>query len=125
MWRMDELLRLARRLHLAPGGRVRPLAWQPPVDVYRTAAGWLVKVELAGVEREAVEVRTSGHCLVVRGCRYDTEVADALASHSLEISYSRFARVVELPQTLDGARIATDYRQGMLLVHVTPKGTGP
>jgi HSP20 family molecular chaperone IbpA len=36
----------------------------------------------------------------------------------LEIAYSRFERSLDLPCNLQRAAIATDYRDGMLLVHV-------
>ena len=46
-------------------------AWQPAVDVYRTATGWLLKFDLAGVRPEDIDVNVSGSRLTVRGQRRD------------------------------------------------------
>jgi HSP20 family molecular chaperone IbpA len=39
----------------------------------------------------------------------------------MEIAYSQFERVLELPEVTEAAHIATSYRQGMLLVEVTSR----
>jgi HSP20 family protein len=118
---MDELMRLARRLRLASGEGVQPLQWRPAADVYRTDDGWLVKFELAGVDPDEIELFTHDRILLVRGRRCDRELIHGCQFHSLEITYSQFERCVELPASLDAARIETEYRQGMLLVHVRPR----
>ena len=54
-----DLIRLMNALFL-PGAEVcRSTPWQPNVDVYRTATGWLVKFELAGVK---VPMRSTPVC---------------------------------------------------------------
>jgi HSP20 family molecular chaperone IbpA len=39
----------------------------------------------------------------------------------MEIAYSRFERVIDLPADLDQACIATEYRDGMLLIRIQPE----
>jgi HSP20 family protein len=97
---------------------VQPLTWQPATDVYRTREGWLVKVELAGVRAEDIEITVGGRRLQVRGTRCDREIMEGCEFYSLEIAYSQFDRAIELPADLDHARILTSYRDGMLLVRV-------
>jgi HSP20 family protein len=93
--------------------------WRPSVDVYRTAGGWLLKFELAGVRPQEVEVTLSGSRLSVRGMRRDIRIEDCQQSHCMEISYNEFERVVELPGDASSWRVATDYRDGMLIVRLT------
>ena len=50
----------------------RPCAepdWRPPVDIYRTGEGWLVKCDLAGVRREDIQVTAAGRRLTISGVR--------------------------------------------------------
>ncbi len=114
-----ELNRLTRRLHLDRDERLRPARWRPAADIYRTRDGWLVKMELAGIDPDAIAVTTHGRLLLVQGQRRDVVLAECQACHSMEITYSSFGRAFELPADLDDARIASDYRHGMLLVTVT------
>jgi HSP20 family molecular chaperone IbpA len=39
--------------------------------------------------------------------------------YSMEISYSRFERTIELPDDLDTARFRLDYRDGILYVRIS------
>lgn len=114
-----ELNRLTRRLCLDRDERLHPDRWRPAADVYRTRNGWLVKMELAGIDPDAIEVTTRGRLLLVRGQRRDVVLEECQACHSMEITYSGFGRAIELPADLDDARIASDYRRGMLLVTIT------
>jgi HSP20 family protein len=96
--------------------------WTPAADVYRTAYGWLVKFELAGVRTEDVRIAASGHRLSIEGTRRDSTPAECPECHRLEISYSRFARSLELPCDLQGTELEVSYENGMLLVRLR---TGP
>lgn len=97
--------------------------WRPATDVYRTSDGWLVKVELAGVRSEDVELTARGRALRVRGRRRDSCVGPDCRQLHMEISYSRFDRQVELPVDLQHAHVDTDFRDGMLLVRVRSEAT--
>ncbi|WP_028989175.1 Hsp20/alpha crystallin family protein [Thermithiobacillus tepidarius DSM 3134] len=119
----DDLMRLARRLQLATRERVQPLRWRPAADIYRTREGWLVKIELAGVRSEEIELKVSGRWLTVRGRRYDMALVEGCEHYSLEIAYSHFERSIELPCALEQARAVTQYRDGMLLVRIITEGS--
>lgn len=93
-------------------------AWQPPVDVYRTRDGWVVKVELAGVRLGDITISVHGNQMQVAGVRRDWLVEAGWQHHALEIAYNRFERTMTLPCDLEQARLTVDYRDGMLLLHV-------
>ena len=99
------------------------VSWQPAVDVYHCPEGWLVKFDLAGVSPEEVEVSVCGRYLIVSGIRRDWVMQADHRCYSMEISYNRFQRSVELPCDLDTAQINVDYRYGMLLVRLLLEGT--
>ena len=94
--------------------------WCPSVDVYRAQTTWLVKFDLAGVRKEDIQVLLDGKRLTVRGIRRDLTVVDGQRAYSMEIEYNRFERTVELPVNVESSRFASDYRDGMFLVSITP-----
>jgi HSP20 family protein len=97
-------------------------AWHPPADVYRTRTGWLVKLDLAGVRPEDVEVHVSGDRLTVRGTRRDWCLQEGYCHYQMEISYSQFERSLTLPCDLEHARVSAEHRLGMLLIDVQLEG---
>jgi HSP20 family molecular chaperone IbpA len=72
------------------------------------------------VDPREIELFARDRMLVIRGRRCDRELIRGCQFHSLEITYSQFERCVELPTPLDAAHIETEYRHGMLLVHIRP-----
>ena len=94
------------------------MAWRPSADIYRTRTGWVVKLELAGVRPEDVNVVARGSELFVSGVRRDKSVEEGWSHHSMEITYSRFERTIELPCELDRANVSVEYQDGLLLAHV-------
>jgi HSP20 family protein len=97
--------------------------FRPAADVYRTRQGWLIKLELAGVRRDDIEITRQGSRLIVRGCRRDALLTEGSEYVSLEISYSKFERTLELPCDLEHCRVAADTREGMLLIEVLPEAS--
>lgn len=94
------------------------MAWRPSVDIYRTQEGWVVKMELAGVRPEDINVLASGSELFVSGVRRDRFVEEGWSHYSMEIAYSRFERTIELPCNLDRASVSIEYHEGLLLVRM-------
>jgi HSP20 family protein len=92
--------------------------WQPRADIYRTSEGWLVKFELAGVRPDEVRLIVRGTTLLVEGSRRDEHCYHGMGCHRLEIAYSHFRRVLELPGLSDSAELLTSYVNGMLLVRI-------
>lgn len=123
-----DLIRLMHALFLPGVEACQSTApWQPLTDVYRTPTGWLVKVELAGVRAEEIDLEVLGGRMTVRGIRRDC-VLERLAPgeprplhHRMEIAYSAFERCLELPCDLKRAAIDTEFRDGMLLVRIDPQ----
>lgn len=98
--------------------------WQPPADIYRLNHGWLVKFDLAGVRPEDVRLKVRGSVLTIAGVRRDWKIEGCLSCYSMEISYSDFERSIEFPANLEQAHIATEYREGMLLVRLLTEERG-
>jgi HSP20 family protein len=98
--------------------------WRPSADVLRTSSGWLIKLDLAGVDPDELDVTFSGNLVVVRGLRRDCEVTSECYVHSMEISYSRFKRSIRLPADLTNAGFRVESRHGMVLLWILTKTNG-
>ena len=98
------------------------LRWQPPADIYRTRDGWLLKFDLAGVPSDEVTVSVRGRWVSVSGIRRDSFLEEGSSYYSMEISYNRFERSVEMPVNLENARVTIAARNGLLLVRMITEG---
>jgi HSP20 family protein len=107
-----SLIRTDRRV--VPSGRL----WNPAADVYKSPDGWVVKVDLAGVCMDELEVELHESILSIRGCRRDTHIRDGFTYQQMEITYSRFEKSIQFPAPLEGASIRQDYSDGFLIINV-------
>ena len=96
--------------------------WYPSADVYQTADGWLVKVELAGVAAEEIEIDIQGNVLYIAGCRRDKSCAAGVSYHQMEITYSRFEKTLKFPASIEGAHIEHNFDNGLLIIHLQKGG---
>ena len=92
--------------------------WYPAADVYQTTEGWLVKVELAGVSVEDVEIEIQGNVLSIVGARKDRSCAVGTSFHQMEITYSRFEKTLKFPAVIEGARIEHNFEDGILIIRL-------
>jgi HSP20 family protein len=99
-------------------GRCERSEWCPPADVHRDAQGWLIKLELAAVRLEDVQLRAVDCSVTIEGTRRDWSIREGQQCYSMEIAYNRFERTFELPCRIEGARIEMEYRDGMLLIRL-------
>ncbi|MCA1590032.1 MAG: Hsp20/alpha crystallin family protein [Acidobacteria bacterium] len=90
--------------------------WYPAADVYRTPDGWLVKVELAGVAVEDVEIEIHGNVLSIVGCRKDKSYAVGMTFQQMEITYSQFEKTLKFPASIEGASVEHNFENGLLII---------
>jgi len=107
-----SLIRRAARV--VPSGRL----WNPPADVYRSNDGWIVKIDLAGVCSDELEIEIQDSLLVIRGCRKDTVIREGFVYQQMEITYSRFEKTIQFPAPIEGASLKHDYRDGFLIINL-------
>ena len=67
---------------------------------------------------EDIKLTAEQNRLIIEGTRRDTLIQEAQKSYSMEISYNRFQRTIELPSSLEDAKIMTKYQDGMLIVRL-------
>lgn len=93
--------------------------WYPSADIYQTTDGWLVKVELAGVAAEDIELEIEGNQLYIAGIRRDKMCkAVGMTFHQMEITYSRFEKTLQFPSAIEGASIEHNFENGLLIIRL-------
>lgn len=98
--------------------------WVPNTDVYITDNGLVVKVELAGMRSEHLEITVEGHRLRISGNRPDGCRAAKCSFLVMEINYGPFESVLELPPGYDLSQAKAAYLNGFLRIDV-PLSTRP
>ncbi|MFV0443630.1 MAG: Hsp20/alpha crystallin family protein [Planctomycetaceae bacterium] len=93
--------------------------WRPAADVYRTADGWLIKIELAGVRLEDLSVEVQERRVKIAGQRRDVVLEIGGRCQSLEIAYDRFERWFDFPCDLPRQEPQVRFENGMLLVLIS------
>lgn len=92
--------------------------WVPNIDVYTTDSGLVVKVELAGMRSEHLEIIVEGNRLRITGNRPDGCRAAKCNFLVMEINYGPFERVLELPAAYDLTQAKASYLNGFLRIDV-------
>ncbi|MHB0997819.1 MAG: Hsp20/alpha crystallin family protein [Armatimonadota bacterium] len=96
--------------------------WLPRADVYETDDELIVRVEVAGVKKESLNVSLSAdrRVLSIKGVRNERHVDDRkkIRYYQLEVYFGAFERDVLLPRDvpIDSDRLAATYKDGFLVV---------
>ncbi|HEX7024588.1 MAG TPA: Hsp20/alpha crystallin family protein [Gemmatimonadales bacterium] len=103
----------------------RSTGFSPNVDVYYCGDPQraVVKVDLAGVEQDAVGVEVSGRQLAIVGERKVQEI-EGRVYQQMEIPSGRFRRVVELQVDVDPDRATATYEDGVLEIELPLRDPG-
>ena len=93
-------------------------AWTPLADVYETAEGFVVQLEVPGIAEEDIEIHVDGDSMVVRGQRQPASRTRPDSFHRMERSYGAFSRSFQFPEDVDPDRVAARFKDGLLRVDV-------
>ena len=75
--------------------------WHPYTDVYETQTDLIIKVELAGIKKEDMEIFTQKDKLIIRGIRKETCREGKIAYRQMEINYGPFEAIIPLLIPID------------------------
>ena len=92
--------------------------WVPNTDVYVTDNGLIVKVELAGMRSEHLEITVENNRLRISGNRPDGCRAAKCSFLVMEINYGPFESVLEVPPGYDLGQAKAAYLNGFLRIDV-------
>ena len=94
--------------------------WQPHLNAFRCRDQFIICVELAGVDKNALEVRAESRRLIIRGTRALPEPScdEPPAMHvlAIEIDHGLFERVLDLPADVEPGKVTAEHRNGLLWI---------
>lgn len=92
--------------------------WSPNTDVYETPESLVVKLEIAGIEKDDLEITLNDRLLLVRGYRKDPCRQRRCSFRQMEIDYGYFERRVVIPRSVDGSRVRAQFHNGFLHIEL-------
>jgi HSP20 family protein len=93
--------------------------WVPPVDIYQSSDQELVlKAELPEMSREDIDITVENGTLTLKGEKKVSSEVKEEQFHHMERRYGSFSRSFSLPQTVDVAKVAADYKNGVLTIRL-------
>ena len=92
--------------------------WTPNTDVYATDNGLVIKVELAGMRSDHLEITVEGTRLRITGNRPDGCRAPKCSFLVMAISYGPFEVALEIPPEYDLSHARAAYLNGFLRLDV-------
>ncbi len=94
--------------------------WHPYADIEETDDGYIVRMDLAGVNKNDIHVSLENNVLTVRGER-KREEGQERTFHFNERFYGKFYRSFVLPSTVDPDSVAAEYKDGVLTINIRKK----
>jgi len=91
-------------------------SWTPAVDIAEHDDGYLVKVELPGVNKDDVKLTLENNILTMRGEKKLEKETKKENYHRVERSYGTFQRSFTLPAAVKAEKIDASYKDGILTV---------
>lgn len=101
--------------------------WTPAVNLYENDTAYVVCVDLAGVDKEKIDIEVADGQLTLKGNRLVPTMPSRKAQeprvrvHLMEIDHGSFCRVVELPEDTQRESIRANYREGLLWIEIPKK----
>jgi len=114
--RMNRLFEDAtqRRAQTADAGAEFERAdWTPPSDIYETESGYVIAMDLPGINRDALEIDLDDNRLLIKGTRTVEE-----SRHRSERPRGKFLRTFSIPGSVDQAGIGAEYKDGVLHIRL-------
>jgi HSP20 family protein len=94
----------------------RPHTFHPSTDLYETDDNYIVRIEIAGMNKEEFCVSLDNNILTVSGNRPDMNLKRSF--HQIEIPFGDFKTNIELPSVVDPDNVTAEYRDGFLNIHL-------
>ena len=92
--------------------------WKPQMDIYETAEEIVIRAEIAGVDKEDLEVEISSRAVRIQGDRTARHCTPDSSYRLAEIQDGRFERVIFLPVPIDPEIVSATYANGFLEIRL-------
>lgn len=93
-------------------------AWSPQMDIYETPEEIIVLAEIAGVDKDDLEVEINSKAVRISGCRSELPRTGNATFRLAEIQYGHFERILFLPAPIDTEVVSSSYTNGFLQIRL-------
>jgi HSP20 family protein len=93
-------------------------AWAPRVDVREESEGYVVEVDLPGLNREDIDVTLENDVLTISGERKVEDAKSEQTVHRRERFCGKFTRSMSFPGDVDPENVAASFKDGVLKVEI-------
>jgi HSP20 family protein len=100
-------------------------SWKPFMDMYETPDQIIIVAEVAGVDKEDLEVEISNRAVRIRAMRNPRDCGPDAGYRLAEIQYGKFERVLFLPAPIDSEVVSASYANGMLEIRLAKQLLDP
>ena len=107
--------------YLQPGA-----IWRPAMDIHETPSAVLVKIELAGMDEDSIEITLYPNAIVVTGQRIDDSDNDEETYyHEAQIRYGPFRADAYLSTPIQAEMASAVYQNGFLRINLPRRSATP
>ncbi len=93
-------------------------AWKPQLDLYETDDEIIIIAEIAGIEKEELELEINRRVVRLAGRRPGIPPAENGRYRLAEIQYGTFERMLYLPAPVDTEKATASYQKGLLHIRL-------
>ena len=90
--------------------------WAPPVDIYETPDGLVIRADLPGMTKEDIKINLEANVLILQGERKSGVESKERTYHRTERPSGRFTRSFPLPADIDTRNIDAAFTDGVLTI---------
>lgn len=94
-------------------------SWKPAIDIFETPDNIVIIAEIAGVEKEDLELEINSRAIRIAGKRTPAPSTDNGRYRLAEIQYGVFERIMHLPVLIDPEKVTATYKKGQLQINLT------
>ena len=93
--------------------------WSPQMDIYETQDEIIIQAEIAGVDKENLEVEINSKAVRIYGKRSEMPLIKNATYRLAEIQYGNFERILFLPTPIDTDIVTSSYSNGFLKIRLS------
>jgi HSP20 family protein len=103
---------------MSPGFALGERTWRPPMDITETPEEIIIVAEIAGVDKDDLDVEISSKAVRIKGNRYARHCSADATYRLAEIQYGNFERTIFLPAPIDPEVVSAAYTNGFLEIRL-------
>jgi HSP20 family protein len=106
---------------MSPAFSFAERTWRPAMDMNETPDEIVILAEVAGVDKDDLEVEVSSKAVRIQGSRLTRHCSSDTTYRLAEIQYGHFERILYLPAPIDPAVVSAACTNGMLEIRLAKR----